>query len=1814
MAVPETSAAAAQLTAVGVGDNMAIDELHELRTQAARVAPAVLNPEQGCGAAAKGNGNGTQQQQGPPPLPHSMLARKRARREALGLMPAFYEACRSGAGGGLPTHRVKWRTPVAANGLANEHAPEANGNDTAPEAAQLAADADIEAAKRRRMESESPPEAAAGAIPMELECNIAAGQVAVKKKGKGRPKGSTNKGGGKQTAAAQRAAQRAAELAAVEKAQLAAKSPAVNEAAAAVPMAPPARALGAGRATAVRAVLAQRSLPAAQRLQSLLQDQITTLRAGRDDDAGRRSEPPMALVERFEALLRAAGVAAEACEAGLARCVALVGQQGAGKTRLLNRLLAVHLVDPQAYEELALEAPCAEGATLARNETAEDASEVALDGVLGPPTAQSRPVGDALMDAFVPRSECPSAVTHGEELPLSILPEGEGMVGTRVPMRVRYGRRVRVHLRFASSSAAVAAITELRAAAKDIGGKGSGAVLRGDYDRQLAIVGLARDMELPEDLPSVAIPWLYASVLGATVTLCPPLRAYGATGPPPAWQPRSLLAEHLAGVATLLREECGPHGSGGVRSCWGLVEEAVIELPCRLLEGGLEIVDTPGCCGRASVDGVATAAAAAAAAVVLVAPPRRIDGDVWRALARAGVPARVLADHAASDGEQRHEGVGSLVVLTPLDHPEHGLRAPTEMLESGAPDLTALRGKAAEMVRSRREEVASLLSVYAGCEGGATTEAGSNGADVQPRAEAAAGAVSVIGACLEWHYGTEDDLPPAGRLPYKACGALEIASALGRGAPGGGGGDRALRVASRGAELARGAAAAAEKLTQEAVEMATALPTQVHGMNDVAKDAGQALREWAAAQGDDAPEGGLFASWYKTAEDAAMDAARDALAPFAALCSGEAAVRELERAADASGMGRHGFASELLMHACAPKRAQAAAQRRMQKFARLDRDAATATPTNANGDGNGNSALAAPESPGASQATGVADDAIGKASNSNSKPRSTRVMQPITAAEKALAECGVSCFHGGLAIAQVLLAPLVSPEALRAAAVACSERLVSLADSEMAAAHGSVREFFRKRKEAKTAQGGDAEGGGADDAAANRLAGKLVGRLLDESRVHCQSATHAAIAGDGAMAALEKAMLNAVASTCAKRAEALAKAGPRRERGGRRSKQEVEDSKEHQWGAMRNLALEIAPFATAAVAHAMQGIAPRVQSIGKQAGAAMAECVSGVAARLEASHAHQEQRAAAERGHAAHATATGRHVRAAGLALESGCARVDALLCAGNGANGAPGGGKAADGGEDAAARWGHWSAEEMLCIVDELKAEGVLKQALKERRLAAIAAAAHAARGRTGVPREVADVASQLKALRRAYGSKAEGFASAGRVLRAAAAGLRAPAGLPRASAAADASRLAAQGDLLPAGWRRAEAVALCRALRAAALADGAAGAASFSLQLGDETLSACVRAVNAVPSPDGNTKAGKSSAEVVSALSRLADAFGASPSALNAAERALAAAAAAQGDGDGAACGARELCVARGVTWMHREASRPERFQEHAPELMCSLAGVARAAAAAAGGADATQGTPLGALCVRLALQLAERWLCENTRLPEGYSSEDVFYTANGISALRALGQEDDPRVAALTAHVRAAMRRFQPQAFLGYDARQGAQMLPSGRPACREVTEALIAAYFLHSAGMDLGGAFSFAAQLEMVRALPLWSAPGPESGLPEGEYIDQLYLVTHIVFTASQWGSVRLDSTNFANEFGALERGLVEARRRCDVELVGEVAQCLKILGLKEDRHAALREACEWLVARQESSGAWSGADVDYRTRNHSTMCAVGALLA
>jgi len=255
-----------------------------------------------------------------------------------------------------------------------------------------------------------------------------------------------------------------------------------------------------------------------------------------------------------------------------------------------------------------------------------------------------------------------------------------------------------------------------------------------------------------------------------------------------------------------------------------------------------------------------------------------------------------------------------------------------------------------------------------------------------------------------------------------------------------------------------------------------------------------------------------------------------------------------------------------------------------------------------------------------------------------------------------------------------------------------------------------------------------------------------------------------------------------------------------------------------------------------------------------------------------------------------------------------------------------------------------------------------------------------------------------------------------------------------------------------------------------------------------------------------------------------------------------------------------------------------------------------------------------------------LARRWRELNPTLAADADAETVYDLVYGSLHADLFGVRDP----ALKAKLKAAARRFSASDFLWFD--PASEPPPSdlpdrcrcglwndrGRKTCARCRRrlrmssryfvwyiALIRTYMARRYGVSLGA--GYADVLRWRRALLPYPADSSDA-----DFWDAAYAVTHVVYTLNDYDRYRLRPAWLPREFAFLKANVEGAVADDDVEMVGEFLDCLKCFGVGAESRL-VREATDFLLARQNADGSWGETDTDDTYANyHVTLAAASGL--
>ena len=313
-----------------------------------------------------------------------------------------------------------------------------------------------------------------------------------------------------------------------------------------------------------------------------------------------------------------------------------------------------------------------------------------------------------------------------------------------------------------------------------------------------------------------------------------------------------------------------------------------------------------------------------------------------------------------------------------------------------------------------------------------------------------------------------------------------------------------------------------------------------------------------------------------------------------------------------------------------------------------------------------------------------------------------------------------------------------------------------------------------------------------------------------------------------------------------------------------------------------------------------------------------------------------------------------------------------------------------------------------------------------------------------------------------------------------------------------------------------------------------------------------------------------------------------------------------------------ARDAAIERGLNFIYRFGSKRDRFANYGSFLICCFALV-----------GATSRDPkLRRLGRERAKQLLRRWSRLHPSLPANATSDLLLEFVVVRYAQSRIGLRDP----ACAMQIRAAARTFSAPDLLGFDPGREPPpddlpypcdctfQNPRGRKACKQCRrrlriqsryrvwmEALANTYVADRCGVLFGARYA-----DVLKWLPLMR-PYPVGNQDDEELVwDAIYAVTHIVYTLNDYHTYRLSPRWLPQEFAYLKANVEAACAQHDPEMLGELLDSLKALGLPA-RHPLIQRGTRYLLNEQNEDGSWGDLEEENsRRRCHTTWTAIDGL--
>jgi hypothetical protein len=312
-----------------------------------------------------------------------------------------------------------------------------------------------------------------------------------------------------------------------------------------------------------------------------------------------------------------------------------------------------------------------------------------------------------------------------------------------------------------------------------------------------------------------------------------------------------------------------------------------------------------------------------------------------------------------------------------------------------------------------------------------------------------------------------------------------------------------------------------------------------------------------------------------------------------------------------------------------------------------------------------------------------------------------------------------------------------------------------------------------------------------------------------------------------------------------------------------------------------------------------------------------------------------------------------------------------------------------------------------------------------------------------------------------------------------------------------------------------------------------------------------------------------------------------------------------------------ARNTAIVRGLDFIYRFGTTQNCFANYGSSLICCFALVAAT----------SRDEKLRSLGRDRAKQLLRRWSDMHPFIPVDTSSDLLHEFVLVHYAQRRIGLRD-PAVATAA---RLTARHFSAVDLLGFDPRKEPPpnnlpypcdctfQNPRGRKGCKQCKrrlrirtrykvwmEALANTYVAERCGVIFGARY-----VDVLKWMPVMR-PYPTDDDGDEVLRDAIYAVTHIVYTLNDYGTYRVARQSLPSELAFLKANVASACSRRDPEILGELLDSLKALGLGIS-HPLIKRGTKYLLAEQNGDGSWGDTSEDnVRTRCHTTWTAIDGL--
>lgn len=312
------------------------------------------------------------------------------------------------------------------------------------------------------------------------------------------------------------------------------------------------------------------------------------------------------------------------------------------------------------------------------------------------------------------------------------------------------------------------------------------------------------------------------------------------------------------------------------------------------------------------------------------------------------------------------------------------------------------------------------------------------------------------------------------------------------------------------------------------------------------------------------------------------------------------------------------------------------------------------------------------------------------------------------------------------------------------------------------------------------------------------------------------------------------------------------------------------------------------------------------------------------------------------------------------------------------------------------------------------------------------------------------------------------------------------------------------------------------------------------------------------------------------------------------------------------------RNTAVDRGLDFIGSYVAKPKNFERYGTLIICCFALVAAT----------SRNRKHQRKAKAFAIQLAQRWRSRHRFLPTNGSPDLLLESLIVCYALERIRKSNR----LLRSQIATAVKKFSAKDLLGFD--PACEPPPAdlpyvcdcgntnerGRKFCKHCRrrlfiqthyrvwmEALASTFMGERCGITYGAPFA-----EVLKWLPAMRPYPPRKNSDEQELAEALYAVTHLVYTLNDYNTRKLSARSLKQEYEFLQANVDAVRKQNDVELLGELIDSLKALGLPAS-DPLIQRGESHLLENQNKDGSWGDPEVtDAHTRGHTTWTVIDAL--